>query len=329
LLAVAWAIWRGRKEAWTLCLATSIGLFVLSLSLYLDYSSERIWHLDSYLVPAFFFEALLAGLGLAYAVQTLRGRSALVLAMVTILASAAWAALPWSNNQSASFGAYDDGRNTLDFAAKDSLLVLEGDQSVDPCLYLQAVEGRRPDLAVVPGVFLSFGWGSDLWGRRLSLEKIPEDLEPDEHFKAAAGQLVARLPSDRKLYTSLYHDGFSRCLPDLEGSWAPWGLDLEYRPRSHPSDPSLSSRLGLLQALRQRAVLEEARFRTPYGRVMGVHLAMAWFNAAKEVFLSSKDFSRTETFLNRADSFLAQQDKPLLHADWDRFLQSRGSPGIH
>ena len=74
---------------------------------------------------------------------------------------------------------YDLGVNVLQGLPRQAVILAEGDTYVLSLLHAQMTEGLRPDVAVVPTVFLNGDWGfRQAWAAiRLSLGQ--QNLEPE------------------------------------------------------------------------------------------------------------------------------------------------------
>jgi 4-amino-4-deoxy-L-arabinose transferase-like glycosyltransferase len=149
---------------------------------------ERFYLLSHVVIaPLMSFGVLLAAELLLAAVPALRTRAtaaAASAAMVAVLAGIIvhYREIDQSNNHAArQFG--EDIFATLEPGA---ILVANGDEAINPLVYLQAVEGNRPDVAVLEFPLLPTDWYLDQLRRRYPTLVIPFD-----HFDGQSGSLKA------------------------------------------------------------------------------------------------------------------------------------------
>jgi len=209
----------------------------LALCLWFHLKPEMAWVMDVFLIPLYMVEALLAGLALGWLAERARKRLErrgqrawvrMLLAALMLSLPLAWGlkALP-SLSQRQSFEAWDFGRDLLSAGDRKGLLLAEGDFYAMPCFYLQQVEGRRPDLAVLTSVFLSQDWGlADVEHQHpeLGLSQASGDS-----YSATLRRLIAANAS-RGIATSLFQDTVAQALPETQGRWGVNGLALRLGP---------------------------------------------------------------------------------------------------
>ncbi|HUO57504.1 MAG TPA: DUF2723 domain-containing protein [bacterium] len=204
-----------------------IPLFLLVMALYLIPTPANLgWYLDNFLIPVNWIVALLAGVGF-YFLFTLEGFTGKKLGRVLLLL--VWSALPllpltanfqWLDERH-QVARYDYGVNLLKSLPRGSLFLAEGDEDDFPLYYLQQVQGRRPDVRMVPAFTLFEDWG----------EEQVERLYPEWGLSSS---------------TRFFHDPITRIhdsLPELvqkSSGWVPRGFSRldgafhRYYLASHP-----------------------------------------------------------------------------------------------
>jgi Flp pilus assembly protein TadD len=155
-------LWQLRYRPRGLALLGGVFLFntvVLLLLMQLPYTSADRSRVEAYYLPAYFAAAVVIGAGLSRAAKPLadmRGPLGAACALLFCLGAPAvlllnnWAA----NDMSRNYLAYDYGMAALNGLEKDAVYFAAPDFSAFPAVYLQAVEGVRPDviLADVTGL---------------------------------------------------------------------------------------------------------------------------------------------------------------------------------
>ncbi len=162
----------------TLGIGRAYGLIGLTLTVLL-LASNAIFHpaipdYAGYLAPP--VGVLVAGVaGLVAHMASRGGRSAVLAgALAAVTVAAAWIAAPpvWARTRHDDRLARALAEGVLDTAPPDAVVVVDSDHWVWPLFYLQAVEGRRPDVVVLAFGLADSSW---YWGW---LYRLHGDLEP-------------------------------------------------------------------------------------------------------------------------------------------------------
>lgn len=225
-----WAL--GRRDRWT---AAAIGLswagLVGAVCVFSKLSHEKIYLLDDYSISSMFLLLLAAGLGLGAAHSWLEARGkaryfgALVLAFSLILMTYRY----FHGRQTHYTYTYDYAANVLRGLPRGGMLLCRGDVLEFPLWYLQMIEGKRRDVAVLGAGSLPMDW------YRIHLAKEHPDLkipfpshERDKVYisgKIFLWMLQNNPKSDYAFtYAPMPEDGFST-LPI-----SPYGLTLQDSP---------------------------------------------------------------------------------------------------
>jgi Protein O-mannosyl-transferase TMEM260-like/Tetratricopeptide repeat len=143
-------LWR-RGKARTMLLLGIFAVTVLSAILVPNFSIEKgdIWINTTYWIPAYLVAAVFLGAAVARvrsAHPRIGNAAAVLLALATVLSPLL--AHYWRNDKSDYFFARDYGQNILDTLPPNAIYFAEGDHALFPVLYLQIVEGQRPDVFV-------------------------------------------------------------------------------------------------------------------------------------------------------------------------------------
>ncbi len=160
---------RLRRHASALGIALLVGFgFTLTYGTY----HPAIIDFNGYLAPALW----LSSIGVAGLVAHARGAGLLrrilpaTLALNVLVASLVLGERPvWTRTRANVRMPRELAQEMLDAAEPGALLVVESDHVVFPLLYLNEVEGRRPDVVVV-----NIGWGSSGWYWRHLFERHPD-----------------------------------------------------------------------------------------------------------------------------------------------------------
>lgn len=288
-------LWNLRGELKRNSLAIFFGLsgigVLLGLAIYFRLPADRFWKLDEYLVPAQMAQVFFAATGFQLVFKKLPGFESragkawgLALALGLVL-SAAW---PLRTGQRTAFASYDAGRNLLDSMGPGAVLFSEGDQAIFPLFYLQKVEGRRPDLAAIPRVELSFDWGLDEirlrhpelgLGRGGFIHEGPAG-SLDAPYRGAVSEILDKNKSLRPLYVQAFHPEMNEVMPDLAGSWAPSGACARYSPRAREKPQVGAARLKALREPRPEGGREVP---TIYARSVRLQWSWAYQQVAAEL----------------------------------------------
>jgi hypothetical protein len=170
--------------------------------------------------------AALMGAGLVAATRRLRRgalatRAAIALGLPAAIVAANFGAMDQSRN--VFFREY--GRAILDSAPPEAILLVTSDEAVGSVRYLQAVEGLRPDVSVVPTGLLTLPWYRAFAERRLTGVSLPAraGFSARELMDANVGRravlIVNKVP----------------WLKTLEEAYKPWpmGLADQVLPQAH------------------------------------------------------------------------------------------------
>lgn len=200
--SLGWALaWRASR---TLALAGPVVALAQAATLLANAAFAYNPDLHGYLMPT----ALLAGVGLAAAVSRAQERGARAVWLCALLPVAALATdLPWIRARiDGAHAARTMVQALLREAPRDAVVLLESDHLVFTSLYLQEVEGERPDLVIVNTGFVNSSW---YWrhlarrhaglrvvlepglGRELRLVRFL-DVNPARPVVAETGGLLAR-----------------------------------------------------------------------------------------------------------------------------------------
>jgi hypothetical protein len=139
-----------------------IGYLVLTIAFTLMYNAKDG---EVYLLPTALVLAPCLGLGAAHLAGSPGGRW---LALAAVVAIPLWQlATNWAEmDLSADRTAITYARDTLSSAPRDGVVVLDQDEETFALWYAQAVEGLRPDVAVVDSRALGLGWYVEQLERR-------------------------------------------------------------------------------------------------------------------------------------------------------------------
>jgi tetratricopeptide (TPR) repeat protein len=278
-----WAVLRPARRPWAAgsnaqlgtVLAATVLLFVGVVTFYFHLKEELVWILDVFLLPLYLVQALLAGLGLLWALRRwwpgLLGRGAAWACLAALLGipAGAYALRAAVLSQADQYLAWDYAQDLLLSLKPNAILLAEGDFNTMPVYYLQRVRGQRPDVDHVTTVFLSTDWGVDLARHvqpRLGIGAVQKAITgaragDGQVLRAALAQVMAANLPARPVFASLFREVLATNVPEWETagarpggwSWRPGGLVSELRPTSEPDTPQAEARrLGLLKAYRSR-----------------------------------------------------------------------------
>jgi hypothetical protein len=152
--ALGWALaWRASR---TLALAGPTVALAQAATLLANAAFAYNPDLHGYLMPT----TLVAGVGLAAAVSRARERGAKAVWLCALLPLAALVTdLPWIGARlDGAHAARTMARELMTEAPRDAVVLLESDHLVFTSLYLQEVEGERPDLVLVNTGFVNSSW---------------------------------------------------------------------------------------------------------------------------------------------------------------------------
>lgn len=147
-----YALWR-RARYRLVFIACALAYLTLGFifALNFDLDKESIWVNNVFFIPSYTLAAVLLGAGLAWLLRArIRG---VPLAPIGVAACVAAAVVPLManhhhNDKSGYFFAHDYAANILKTLEPDAIYFPTADHATFPVLYLQAVEGRRPDIVI-------------------------------------------------------------------------------------------------------------------------------------------------------------------------------------
>jgi tetratricopeptide (TPR) repeat protein len=179
----AFALWRCSRASTVLVLATA-GAVLFSVILVNDFSIEKeaIWVNNVFWIPVYMVAGILIG-GLVDLLMCARqGRQwsasvGIVAMSVVVVSLLAW---NWRHNdKSQYFFARDFAANVFESMEPNAIYFPTADHATFPCIYLQAVEGIRPDITIAN----KYGYPEESVYADMPLEqrarfkKIPSDAE--------------------------------------------------------------------------------------------------------------------------------------------------------
>lgn len=288
-------LWNCRRE-WSrnplvLFFGSSGAGVVLGLALYFRLPADRFWKLDEYVVPVQMAQVFFAARGLQDlsrkwpGMETSAGKVIGPGLLLALVLSAAW---PVRTGQRTAFASYDAGRNLLNSMDRDAVFFSEGDQAIFPLFYLQKVEGRRPDLAAIPRVELSFDWGLREIRRQYPALGLGQDRfvfedpagRTDALYQGAVAEILEKNHPKRPIYVQAFHPEMNEVMPALAGSWAPSGACARYSPSSREKAALSAARLTTLRDPRSERGREVP---TIYARSVRLQWSWAYQQVAAEM----------------------------------------------
>jgi len=129
-----------------LCVYLALGIIVV---VNFDMDPQTVWVNGVFFIPCYIMAAVLIGMAVdGLANMRLKQMS---LRTVSMAVCAGVALIPltahyYENNKSNYYFAYDYAVNTLNALEKDAIYFPAGDHSIFPLIYMQSVEGMRPDV---------------------------------------------------------------------------------------------------------------------------------------------------------------------------------------
>jgi hypothetical protein len=254
LLAVAgWASLWHRRRAEAVWMGALALLGVWAGAVHNQTPADNRWLCLLFTLPGTVLLAPLAGLGLAAlcSVPLPRPWPAWGLALALALPLGAAALHFNAENRSGDYAGWDFAHDLCLGLPKDALYLAEGDYHTLPLLYVQAVEGRRPDVLSVLDALSGEPWYQAVLRRR-----DPGLLEPDPGPPDSAAPSLARLNGGRR---PLAVGPFSAWLSP--STLAPWplrqrGLARETGPSLPGERPDLAAAWAARNPPREAADLE-------------------------------------------------------------------------
>jgi len=147
-----WVLWRRNRFA-----CAALGVFFLYVVfgfiflLNFDIDKESIWlnnvfWIPAYMIAAIFIGAVIAGLGDLRLNKKLVGSISIAAAGLCILAPLT--SNYYKNDKSKYYFSHDFGMNVLNTLAPNAIYFPDADHATFPAIYLQAVDGIRPDVTI-------------------------------------------------------------------------------------------------------------------------------------------------------------------------------------
>ena len=176
-------LWREEKAACLLLLSTFL-VVAFGAILVPNFNLEHhwVWMNTTFWIPAYLIAAIFIGITIAAVAQVPSVPRIVAPILAAIIVASPFEAHVRHNDRGASYLARDYAQNLLDTMAPDAIYYGSGDHTVFPLLYLQIVEGVRPDVLV----FNKYGYPEpDVY------DGMPEELRAD------IGRVPTRADSER------------------------------------------------------------------------------------------------------------------------------------
>jgi len=157
IAGLAAALKQNKKAA--LFISSAFLLFLLVTSLYLNLKTERLYIMQTYIVPVFITTAVLASFSASF--FTGKAPRLLLVLLLSCLLTAS-AATAWKkNDKSRYYYSRDYINNMLMLADANSIIFTTGDGIVFPSWYSRYVKRLRPDVTVIGSPVLPMKWVRD------------------------------------------------------------------------------------------------------------------------------------------------------------------------
>ncbi len=142
-------IWRNDRAACLLLLSTFL-VVAFGAILVPNFNLEHhwVWMNSTYWIPAYLVAAVFIGVTIAAVAQVATVPRAVTPILAAIIVASPFLAHFRHNDRAESYLARDYARNLLNTMAPNAIYYGSGDHTVFPLLYLQIVEGVRPDVLV-------------------------------------------------------------------------------------------------------------------------------------------------------------------------------------
>lgn len=170
----AWTLWEGNRRTAPALLLAWAGLFA-AVCVFSKFSSGRIYLMQNYSIASFILIPLFAAPGLSYLAGLWKSRfhffdrAPLLATWVLVLGLVFFRCQ--ASSQAFYTYTYDYVLNAWRDLPKDAFFFCKGDVLDFPSWYLQMLEGKRPDIAVMGGGSLPMDW------YRIYLAKTHPDLK--------------------------------------------------------------------------------------------------------------------------------------------------------
>ena len=158
-------------------------IFLVITAVYLNLTEDRLYIMETYIIPAYFPFSVFAAAGLITAGSFLSrrmkraGKNAVAAALLCLLAAQAAVFYP-RLDKSRYFFVYDYNRNLFDSLDYNSLAFTAGDGVVFPSWYLKYVKHIRTDVTVIGSAVLPMKWVRDNIVRQNPGVRLPVINDP-------------------------------------------------------------------------------------------------------------------------------------------------------
>ncbi|HNR31284.1 MAG TPA: DUF2723 domain-containing protein, partial [Candidatus Hydrogenedentes bacterium] len=142
-----WLLWRGKRAYAVFTLAVSV-VVIAGFAFIQNFNFDKEWRavMVVFGIPAAMMTAIWIGVALAWLREHVTWWAVAAAAAVCVFAPLV---VHWrDNDKSAYFWAEDYARNVLESMALDAVYVSEADHASFPAVFMQAVEGVRPDVII-------------------------------------------------------------------------------------------------------------------------------------------------------------------------------------
>ncbi len=195
--------------------------FLLLLILKFTFEGENISRVEEYYLSAYICAAIVIAGGLSRLPKMFTSPAAKQAALAFSLVAPLFPLLThWRNNNMSNYYlAYDYNHAILQSLEKDAIYFQAGDYNAFPCIYLQAVEGLRPDVIL-----------ADTTGRlsrraRSYVKALNSQIDPDNKIETQA-EVIAK--GSRPVYFTAKSDIKELNRYGLD----PWGMVYKVRPKT-------------------------------------------------------------------------------------------------
>ena len=209
--------WKQRRGKPLFILLVPFLLLMASLY-YLPPMEQDLWRLDHFLLPGDGIAAVLAGAGLYLLLRTWEGvflgPRATVWPSVAFLIPLGLAIGNFHGlDEERQMVRYDYGKNLLKSAPAGAVFFAEADEDYFPLYYFQDVEGKRPDVKMIPTFTLFETWGVGQMAARYpgwGLGVLPPFPDPFHRIEAAVSVIVGKNKDRTPVGFSYFNGAFHR-----------------------------------------------------------------------------------------------------------------------
>ena len=178
-------LWREEKADCLLLLSTFL-VVAFGAILVPNFNLEHhwVWMNTTFWIPAYLIAAIFIGITIAAVAQVPSVPRIVAPILAAIIVASPFEAHVRHNDRGASYLARDYAQNLLDTMAPDAIYYGSGDHTVFPLLYLQIVEGVRPDVLV----FNKYGYPEpEVYAAmpeelRVSIARVPTRADSERIF---------------------------------------------------------------------------------------------------------------------------------------------------